>query len=147
MGLRPLPMMTLSWRRSRPAWRMVKRLLQGLVNGLGFGSTEFHILRSTEVALPEYVYHFIRQEAFRRLAETEMTGSVGQRRVPAEFLRQAKFPAPPLAEQRRIVVKVEQVFAAPTPPANALPASPFCSSGFGKPSLPPPAPGYRIWRD
>jgi len=32
-----------------------------LRNGVGFGSTEFHVLRSTGLVLPEYIYYFIRQ--------------------------------------------------------------------------------------
>jgi len=40
-----------------------------LKNGLAFGSTEFHVLRPTEVVLPEFVYHFIRQASYRKAAE------------------------------------------------------------------------------
>jgi type I restriction enzyme S subunit len=78
-------------------------LAQDLQNNLGFGSTEFHVLRSMGAALPQYIYHFIRQESFRRAAENEMTGSVGQKRVPADFLSNAEIPLPPLAEQERII--------------------------------------------
>src|ERR1041385_4362464 len=77
-------------------------IARGLQNDIGFGSTEFHVLRSNGTVLPEYVYHCIRQEAFRRAAEDEMTGSVGQKRVPVSFLEQAELPLPPLAEQKRI---------------------------------------------
>jgi len=82
-----------------------------LHNGLGFGSTEFHVLRPTDAILPEYVYQFVRQEAFRKAAEADMTGSVGQKRVPADFMKAAEIPLPPLGEQRRIVAKVEELVA------------------------------------
>ena len=84
-------------------------IARGLENGLGFGSTEFHVVRSRGAILPEFVYYFIRQESFRKEAEGEMTGSVGQKRVPADFLRNSEILVPPLAEQKRIVKKVEEL--------------------------------------
>jgi type I restriction enzyme S subunit len=86
-------------------------LCRGLTNGLGFGSTEFHVLRCTDAVIPEYVYHFVRQESFRRDGEANMTGSVGQKRVPADWLKAVEIPLAPLAEQRRIVAKVDAVLA------------------------------------
>lgn len=80
-----------------------------LLNGLGFGSTEFHVMRSMGAMIPEFLFHFIRQESFRRAAEAEMTGSVGQKRVPAEYLKGVELPLPPQAEQQRIVVAVERI--------------------------------------
>ncbi len=84
---------------------------RSLRNGLAFGSTEFHVLRSNGSVEPDYLFHFIRQESFRKAAEAEMTGSVGQKRVPASFLEEAEIPLPPLAEQERIVAKVEELLA------------------------------------
>ena len=83
----------------------------GLVSGLGFGSTEFFVLRSNGSILPQYLFHHIRQVSFRELAESNMTGSVGQKRVPKEFIANAAIPLPPLAEQHRIVAAVEALFA------------------------------------
>lgn len=74
-----------------------------LSNGLGFGSTEFHVLRPTEVVLPEYVFHFIRQQAFRDRAASAFIGTGGLQRVPPEFLSRVKLPLPTLPEQLRIV--------------------------------------------
>ncbi len=86
-------------------------IARGLSNGLGFGSTEFHVLRSRGDVLPEFIYYFIRQESFRSAAAMEMTGSVGQKRVPAEFIENAEVPVPPLPEQKRIVEAIERLTA------------------------------------
>jgi type I restriction enzyme S subunit len=84
-------------------------IARGLCNGLGFGSTEFHVFRSTQAILPEFVFYFIRQESFRKRGEANMTGSVGQKRVPSSFLAEFDIPLPPLNEQRRIVEKLEKL--------------------------------------
>src|SRR5579885_117683 len=83
----------------------------GLRNGIAFGSTEFHVLRPSQAVLAEYVYRFIRQESCREVAAAEMTGSVGQKRVPVLFLNQTFLPLPPLAEQKRIVAKIDALTA------------------------------------
>lgn len=75
----------------------------GLENGMGFGSTEFHVLRCRPTVLPEYVFHFVRREGFRRSAKASFTGTAGQQRVPADFLKGALISVPPLDEQHRIV--------------------------------------------
>jgi type I restriction enzyme S subunit len=78
-----------------------------LRNGLACGSTEFHVLRPHSDVSADYIWRFLRQKAFRRDAEQSMTGAVGQRRVPADFLRDTMLPLPPSAEQRRIVTKLD----------------------------------------
>jgi type I restriction enzyme, S subunit len=74
-----------------------------LENGLGFGSTEFHVLRTTEHLSPEYLYYFVRQPRFRERARAAFVGSAGQQRVPRDFLERVQLPLPPLTEQQRIV--------------------------------------------
>ena len=86
-------------------------IARGLQNGFGFGSTEFHVFRSNGAISADFLYHFIRRESFRKTAEHEMTGSVGQKRVPLSFLESVEIPLPPLAEQKRIVAKIEQLLA------------------------------------
>lgn len=69
----------------------------------GFGSTEFHVIRGNpEKLLPEYAFHLIWNPYFRKEGTANMTGSAGQKRVPADFLKRLKIPLPPLDEQRRI---------------------------------------------
>ena len=79
--------------------------------GIGFGSTEFHVLRPAKGVVPEYLYYFVSSKSFRMNAEHNMTGAVGQRRVPTTYFSQADVPFPPAAEQRRIVGKVEELFS------------------------------------
>lgn len=79
-----------------------------LVNGLGFGSTEFHVLRPSEFLLAEYLLHFIRQPRFRKYAAAAFVGSGGQQRVPSAFLARTPIPLPPLNEQQRIVAILDE---------------------------------------
>jgi type I restriction enzyme S subunit len=78
-------------------------IASGLSSGLGFGSTEFHVLRAKEEVLPEWLFYFVRQPTFRREAKRNFTGTAGQQRVPTTFLSSAAIPVPPIPEQRRIV--------------------------------------------
>lgn len=83
-------------------------IARGLRGGLGFGSTEFHILRPSEGLLPEWVFALIRQPSFRSAAEATFTGTAGQQRVPADFLKAFPIPLPPLQEQERIVALLDE---------------------------------------
>jgi type I restriction enzyme, S subunit len=82
-------------------------IARGLKNGLGFGSTEFIVLRPTDAVRAEYLHYFVRQPSFRKQAEAKMTGSVGQKRVPPAFFSEAEIAVAPLPEQQRIVEKLQ----------------------------------------
>lgn len=75
----------------------------GMVNGLGFGSTEFYVLRPAERVLSEFIFYFVRQPSFRAKAKANFSGTAGQQRVPKGFLEGFLIPLPPLEEQRRII--------------------------------------------
>ncbi len=85
-------------------------IARNLANGLGLGSTEFHVLRSSGAVLPEWVFHFVRQNSFRGDAAARMTGTAGQLRVPAAFMKESFIPLAPLPEQHRIVEAIETQF-------------------------------------
>lgn len=77
-------------------------LLETLPTTLGFGSTEFHVLRPSKLILPKYLYLLTVHSEFRRLGADHMTGAAGQQRVPADFIANFPVPLPPLPEQRAI---------------------------------------------
>lgn len=70
-------------------------IAQGLMNGLGFGSTEFHVIRASQELIPEWGWYYLRQKRIREEAKKYFAGSAGQQRVPKEFLEKLKIPLPP----------------------------------------------------
>ena len=86
-------------------------IAQNLKNGIGFGSTEFHVIRLHEIYVRTLFFYFLVQEGFRKDAQRHMTGSAGQLRVPKSYLEEVMVPIPPLPEQHRIVTKIEQLFS------------------------------------
>jgi type I restriction enzyme S subunit len=81
-----------------------------LASGIGFGSTEFHVIRSYSGVSPSYLYHYLSRGDLRQSARARMTGTAGQLRVPESFLADLSVPLAPEAEQRRIVAAIEQHF-------------------------------------
>ena len=77
-------------------------------NQLGFGSTEFHVLRPSPDLDPKYAFYLLWSERFRTIGEKGMTGSAGQKRVPADLLRRLEIPLPPLDEQKRIAAILDK---------------------------------------
>jgi type I restriction enzyme M protein len=83
-------------------------IARGLNNGIGFGSTEFIVLRpDNKRLLPELLYFFIASDTFRSRGVVHMTGSAGQQRVASSFVQSYKIPLPPMAEQERLVAELE----------------------------------------
>lgn len=82
----------------------------GLCNGVGFGSTEFHVIRPIEgVSNPYWLYGLTSFDTFRKDAAANMTGSAGQKRVPATFLENYKVFLPPIKFQTQFATFVHQV--------------------------------------
>lgn len=82
-------------------------LAEGLLNGIGFGSSEFHVLRpDTEKVNAQFLFATINRESVRQEAAKHMTDSSGHRRVPITFYENMSIPNIPLAEQQSIMAEV-----------------------------------------
>ena len=81
-----------------------------LKSGIGFGSSEFFVIRPGNQILSNYIYYYLDQQCFRDAGKRVMTGAVGHKRVPREFLEALPTPLPPLEEQRRIVAVLDEAF-------------------------------------
>jgi type I restriction enzyme S subunit len=84
---------------------------KGLTNGIGFGSSEFIVFRSKGNIVPEYLYYYLLQQRFRDVGKSVMTGAVGHKRVPKDYIENSEILLPSLETQKKIVAKLDQAFA------------------------------------
>ncbi len=85
-------------------------VFRNLTGGIGSGTTELHVVRPLFVT-GDYIVLFLKSSYFIETGILRMTGTAGQKRVPTEYFASSPFPLPPLAEQRRIVAKVDELMA------------------------------------
>ncbi|EGF5310449.1 restriction endonuclease, partial [Escherichia coli] len=87
-------------------------LTNNLNTQIGFGSTEFHVLRAfPDLILPEFIFYLVWNERFRIAAAKEMTGSAGQKRVSTDYLKEYKFYLPSIFEQEKIVAALNKGYS------------------------------------
>ena len=61
---------------------------------IGFGSTEFHVLRAKENSDAKFIYFWTTRNSLRQDLEGEMVGSAGHRRVPFSAIQNYLIPCP-----------------------------------------------------
>lgn len=83
-----------------------------LTNGIGFGSSEFHVFRCSDQIHNKYLFGYLNRESIRQMAAKRMTGSSGHRRVPISFYENLEIPVPSLEEQERVIKEIETYEAA-----------------------------------
>lgn len=87
-------------------------LLDNLVNGIGCGSTEFHVIRVDKTKVnSKFMLYFLLQDSYRKEAKSNMKGTAGQLRVPADFILNSKFYIVNLSQQDEIVSEIEKRFS------------------------------------
>jgi type I restriction enzyme S subunit len=81
-------------------------LALNLFNGIGYGSTEFHVFRPRDEKSINFIFYLSVSSKFRLLAESQMTGSAGQQRVSTKYLINYEIASPPLDEQFQIGLRL-----------------------------------------
>lgn len=77
-----------------------------LKTDIGFGSTEFHVLRATNLSDSRFIYFWTTRESFRAELETEMVGSAGHRRVPLSALQNYLIPCPSDKQEQTTIATI-----------------------------------------
>lgn len=80
---------------------------QGLMNGVGFGSTEIYVLRAGNNLKNYFLLYRLQENEFMNIATATMTGAGGLKRVPTEIVNNFRFALPPLKEQLDICAYLE----------------------------------------
>ncbi|WP_112875530.1 restriction endonuclease subunit S [Paracoccus endophyticus] len=85
-------------------------VFRNLAGSIGAGTTELHVVRPLIVDA-DYIVLLLKSPYFIETGIPKMTGTAGQKRVPTEYFTSSPIPLPPLAEQHRIVARVDALMA------------------------------------
>ena len=85
-------------------------VFRNLQNGYGAGTTELSIVRVVKDLLSrDFLLWFFKSAYFIKNGVKSFTGTAGQQRIHKDYLAMCVFPLPPLAEQKRIVARLEEL--------------------------------------
>ena len=85
--------------------------LDTLDTEIGFGTTEFINLRPGDEILSRYLYMITMTQHFRKLGERVMTGSAGQKRISANYIKNFTLGIPVIKEQEEILKKLDSTLS------------------------------------
>ena len=85
-------------------------IAEGCKNGIGFGTTEFHVCRCIEgISNPIWLKHLLKNDALHFYATTKMTGSAGQKRIQTPFFESLKIYVPDIESQNKFAEFVKLI--------------------------------------
>jgi len=100
----------LLWAKITPCMQNGKSaVVNGLKNGIGFGSTEFHVFRAKDEVDIRYIHGLLRLVSLRKYAMLYFSGSAGHQRVSDEFFIKFSIPLPPLSVQTEIANRIAEI--------------------------------------
>ena len=93
----------LIWAKITPCMENGKSaVVDNVKEGIGCGSTEFHVFRALEGINIHYIHTLLRLKSLREHAALHFTGSAGQQRVSSEFFKELVIPKPSIEKQTEI---------------------------------------------
>ena len=85
-------------------------IASGCENGIGFGTTEFHVSRPKPgVSNSYWIKYMLKNDLVHSLATINMTGSAGQKRIQTPFFEKLKVYLPPIELQNQFAEFVKHV--------------------------------------
>ena len=85
-------------------------IAEGCKNGIGFGTTEFHVARpKAGVSNSYWIKYMLKNDSVHELATINMTGSAGQKRIQTPFFDKLTIYCPPIELQNQFADFVNQV--------------------------------------
>ena len=85
-------------------------MVQNLQNGVGYGSSEFIVIRVKDtIVIKEFIYFVIQDSLFIENACAQLTGTSGLRRVPRQYVENCNITIPPLSLQQEFASKIEAI--------------------------------------
>lgn len=84
-------------------------IAENLENGIGFGSTEFYVLRSKGNVVADWIYHIISSDKFLEEGKHSLVGTTGRRRLMKHYVETFEIPLPPLEEQKQIAALFQSI--------------------------------------
>lgn len=84
-------------------------IARNLKNGVGFGSSEYIVFRPSEKLITDFLFYFLISDDFRTNGAKVMTGAVGHKRVPKEFIENYSISLPTIADQHDIITELDSI--------------------------------------
>lgn len=83
-------------------------IVEGLLNGIGFGTTELHVLRCNNSCYNRFLFYYLQSDIFKSRSISEMYGVAGLKRIPTDFILNYQLGIPNYEEQKIIANFLDQ---------------------------------------